>query len=43
MSPAQIADFHSALAAMEQCHGGAACWAAMHVDTTSTSVRRRRP
>jgi arylsulfatase A-like enzyme len=43
MSPTQIADFHSALTAMEQCHGGAACWAATHVDTTSTSVTRRRP
>jgi N-acetylglucosamine-6-sulfatase len=42
MSPAQIADFHAALLALEHCHGGAACWAAMHIDTTATSVTPRR-
>jgi N-acetylglucosamine-6-sulfatase len=41
-SPAQLADFHAALVAIEQCHGGAACWTAMHVDTAVTSVRLRR-
>jgi arylsulfatase A-like enzyme len=42
MSPLQLANYHAALVAMEQCHGGAACWATMHVATTATSIRPRR-
>ncbi len=42
MSSAELAAFHDALAAMEQCHSSDACWAAMHVDTATTSIARVR-
>ncbi len=34
---------HAALQAMEVCHGGRSCWAAMHVNETATPLVRSGP
>ena len=33
---------HTELLAMEQCHGGLACWNAMHLDSTTVAFQRHR-
>jgi len=35
LDPAELARLHASLARLENCHTGAACWAAMHVDDRS--------
>jgi N-acetylglucosamine-6-sulfatase len=41
LSAGELAELHAELLAMEHCHNGAACWAAMHVGTAAPDVRRR--
>ncbi len=43
LTPPALAQLHSEMLALEQCHGGAACWAAMHVAPVGSALRRRRP
>ena len=38
----QLSELHAELLAMEQCHTGAACWAAMHVAGSTVDLHRRR-
>jgi len=42
LSPTYLAGLHDELAAMENCHTGPACWAAMHVHQLADARRRRR-
>ena len=45
LTSSQLAVLHGDLLAIEHCHSGPACWAAMHVQTESAtpgSDRRRR-
>ena len=41
MPAALLAELHSELLAMERCHNGVACWAAMHVDGAAADLHRR--
>jgi N-acetylglucosamine-6-sulfatase len=46
LTPVEIAQLHTELVGLEQCHGGAACWAAMHVallDAPAAALRHRHP
>jgi arylsulfatase A-like enzyme len=46
LTPAELAGLHQELMAMENCHNGADCWAAMHIpggDTTVSTQLRRAP
>jgi arylsulfatase A-like enzyme len=45
LPPDELAQLHQDLAAMENCHGGASCWAATHVpdgSAVTTQLRRAR-
>jgi arylsulfatase A-like enzyme len=42
LSPQQLAQLHADLVAMEQCHGAASCWGAMHLDRATNPLVRHR-
>ncbi len=42
VSPAELAQLHDSLLALEHCHTGTTCWAAGHVKATVASLARAR-
>jgi N-acetylglucosamine-6-sulfatase len=43
LSAAQLEQLHADLVALENCHSGTACWAAMHINTNVGTVAFRDP